>query len=166
MFDRGLCVRQLRYSGMMETIRIRRAGYPIRYTFAEFVDRYRVLMPGVKPAYKQASPKLYCVNAVSSQCLLDSFSQSLFLRSHFWNSIWSCYLTSAKCEKGAQSLSSHRKICEGPVSVLLCRFCWETMTGRSERQKSFWRFATSRCFLKILVCSRFVTNCILSLYLA
>ncbi|XP_058614068.1 unconventional myosin-VIIa isoform X2 [Onychostoma macrolepis] len=53
MFDRGLCVRQLRYSGMMETIRIRRAGYPIRYTFAEFVDRYRVLMPGVKPAFKQ-----------------------------------------------------------------------------------------------------------------
>uniref|UniRef100_A0AAR2IYX4 Myosin VIIAb n=1 Tax=Pygocentrus nattereri TaxID=42514 RepID=A0AAR2IYX4_PYGNA len=45
LFDRGLCVRQLRYSGMMETIRIRRAGYPIRYTFAEFVDRYRVLMP-------------------------------------------------------------------------------------------------------------------------
>uniref|UniRef100_A0AAR2KDI6 Myosin VIIAb n=1 Tax=Pygocentrus nattereri TaxID=42514 RepID=A0AAR2KDI6_PYGNA len=53
LFDRGLCVRQLRYSGMMETIRIRRAGYPIRYTFAEFVDRYRVLMPGVKPAHLQ-----------------------------------------------------------------------------------------------------------------
>lgn len=44
-FDRPLCVRQLRYSGMMETIRIRRAGYPIRHTFADFVERYRVLCP-------------------------------------------------------------------------------------------------------------------------
>ncbi|XP_072118705.1 myosin VIIAa isoform X1 [Mobula birostris] len=60
LFDRELCVRQLRYSGMMETIRIRRAGYPIRYTFVEFVDRYRVLMPGVKPAYKQSDLRGTC----------------------------------------------------------------------------------------------------------
>ncbi|XP_065505063.1 unconventional myosin-VIIa isoform X5 [Caloenas nicobarica] len=60
LFDRELCVRQLRYSGMMETIRIRRAGYPIRYTFVEFVDRYRVLMPGVKPAYKQGDLRGTC----------------------------------------------------------------------------------------------------------
>ncbi|KAG1930766.1 unconventional myosin-VIIa [Pimephales promelas] len=60
LFDLELCVRQLRYSGMMETIRIRRAGYPIRYTFVEFVDRYRVLMPGVKPAYKQEDLRGTC----------------------------------------------------------------------------------------------------------
>lgn len=28
--------------------RIRRAGYPIRHTFLEFVERYRVLQPGLK----------------------------------------------------------------------------------------------------------------------
>lgn len=55
LFDRELCIRQLRYSGMMETIRIRRAGYPIRYTFVEFVERYRVLMPGIRPAHVQVS---------------------------------------------------------------------------------------------------------------
>jgi len=49
-FDRSLCCRQLRYSGMMETIRIRKAGYPIRHTFAEFLKRYRLLNPSVAPA--------------------------------------------------------------------------------------------------------------------
>ncbi|XP_078115998.1 unconventional myosin-VIIb [Sander vitreus] len=44
LFDRELCMRQLRYSGMMETIRIRKAGYPVRYTFDEFLTRYRVLL--------------------------------------------------------------------------------------------------------------------------
>ncbi|XP_054605643.2 unconventional myosin-VIIb [Nothobranchius furzeri] len=44
LFDRELCMRQLRYSGMMETIKIRKAGYPVRYTFSEFLDRYRALL--------------------------------------------------------------------------------------------------------------------------
>uniref|UniRef100_A0A803TJP1 Myosin VIIB n=1 Tax=Anolis carolinensis TaxID=28377 RepID=A0A803TJP1_ANOCA len=44
-FDRELCIRQLRYSGMMETIRIRKAGYPIRYSFADFFERYKILQP-------------------------------------------------------------------------------------------------------------------------
>ncbi|TKS83183.1 Unconventional myosin-VIIa [Collichthys lucidus] len=64
LFDRELCIRQLRYSGMMETIRIRRAGYPIRYSFAEFVDRYRVLMPGIKPAHRQENLRGTCQQIV------------------------------------------------------------------------------------------------------
>jgi len=50
-FDRVLCLRQLRYSGMMETIRIRRAGYPIRHLFSDFVERYRILVRGVGPPH-------------------------------------------------------------------------------------------------------------------
>ncbi|XP_070700920.1 unconventional myosin-VIIb-like [Pempheris klunzingeri] len=44
MFDRELCMRQLRYSGMMDTIRIRKLGFPVRHTFEEFLRRYRVLL--------------------------------------------------------------------------------------------------------------------------
>jgi myosin heavy subunit len=37
---------------MMETIRIRRAGYPIRHTFREFVERYRFLISGCPPPHR------------------------------------------------------------------------------------------------------------------
>ena len=45
LFDRELCLRQLRYSGMMETVHIRKSGFPIRYTFEEFSQRFGVLLP-------------------------------------------------------------------------------------------------------------------------
>ncbi|KAL3991382.1 ubiquilin-like protein [Sarotherodon galilaeus] len=86
LFDRELCVRQLRYSGMMETIRIRRAGYPIRYTFVEFVDRYRVLMPGVKPAYKQEDLRGTCERIAEAVLGRDDDWQmgktKIFLKDH------------------------------------------------------------------------------------
>ena len=63
MFDRALCLRQLRYSGMMETIRIRRAGYPIRHLFYDFVERYRLLLRGIKPPHLEE-----CQSAASKIC--------------------------------------------------------------------------------------------------
>ncbi|KAL0994634.1 hypothetical protein UPYG_G00125160 [Umbra pygmaea] len=86
LFDRELCVRQLRYSGMMETIRIRRAGYPIRYSFGEFVDRYRVLMPGVKPANRQEDLRGTCQKIVEMVLGRDDDWQigktKIFLKDH------------------------------------------------------------------------------------
>lgn len=42
-FDKELIVTQLRYTGVCETIRIRKEGYPIRLDFSEFMNRYQIL---------------------------------------------------------------------------------------------------------------------------
>ncbi|XP_022083614.1 unconventional myosin-X-like isoform X5 [Acanthaster planci] len=43
-FDAQLVVNQLRYSGMLETVKIRKAGFPVRRPFPDFVVRYRALV--------------------------------------------------------------------------------------------------------------------------
>eukprot|EP00002_Diphylleia_rotans_P017738 TRINITY_DN343_c0_g2_i4.p1 TRINITY_DN343_c0_g2~~TRINITY_DN343_c0_g2_i4.p1 ORF type:complete len:1713 (-),score=401.63 TRINITY_DN343_c0_g2_i4:3715-8853(-) len=45
IFDSQFALRQLRYAGMMEAVRIRRLGYPVRRLPLEFSQRYRVLSP-------------------------------------------------------------------------------------------------------------------------
>ncbi|XP_036969623.1 unconventional myosin-IXb isoform X3 [Acanthopagrus latus] len=50
--DEALVVQQLRYTGMLETVRIRRSGYGAKYTFQEFVEQFRVLLPKNTTAFK------------------------------------------------------------------------------------------------------------------
>ncbi|XP_041794707.1 unconventional myosin-IXAa-like isoform X6 [Chelmon rostratus] len=49
-FNDSLVLRQLRYTGMLETVRIRQSGYSIKYTLQDFVRHFHVLLPrGTSP---------------------------------------------------------------------------------------------------------------------
>jgi myosin-1 len=51
-FDMQLCSHQTRYLGLMENLRVKRAGFVYRETYEKFLDRYRVVCPKVWPSYK------------------------------------------------------------------------------------------------------------------
>ncbi|KHJ40320.1 phage tail component protein [Trichuris suis] len=44
LFNRNLCYEQLLCLGLMDTIHIRKSGYPVRFKFANFAARYKVLL--------------------------------------------------------------------------------------------------------------------------
>ncbi|XP_036432234.1 unconventional myosin-IXAb isoform X2 [Colossoma macropomum] len=44
-FNDVLVLRQLRYTGMLETVRIRQSGYSVKYTFKDFAHHFHVLLP-------------------------------------------------------------------------------------------------------------------------
>lgn len=86
IFDRYLCWQQLKYSGMLETVKIRKAGFAIRYTFQEFVNRYRIIMKDLKiprMSHKEMS------EALAKQLLLDVEwtigHRMIFLKDHHGN---------------------------------------------------------------------------------
>ncbi|XP_010635730.1 unconventional myosin-XV isoform X1 [Fukomys damarensis] len=44
LFEPDVVMAQLRYSGVLETVRIRKEGFPVRLPFQMFIDRYRCLV--------------------------------------------------------------------------------------------------------------------------
>ncbi|NXA32754.1 MYO10 protein, partial [Eudromia elegans] len=47
LFNPDVVLNQLRYSGMLETVKVRRAGFPIRRLFQDFLSRYKMLVKGL-----------------------------------------------------------------------------------------------------------------------
>ncbi|XP_026175804.1 unconventional myosin-IXAa isoform X2 [Mastacembelus armatus] len=59
-FNDNLVLRQLRYTGMLETVRIRQSGYNIKYSFKDFVHHFSVLLPASTSATREGIEQ--CLN--------------------------------------------------------------------------------------------------------
>ena len=71
VFDDRLVTDQLRFSGMLDTIRIRQAGFPIRFSFESFHQRYRIIKP--------EAMKIPVTNArVACELVLKDFNTELW----------------------------------------------------------------------------------------
>lgn len=56
-FDPATVVRQLRYAGVLEAVRVSRAGYSHRFTILNFVNRYRFLVENKQPSNDDSAMK-------------------------------------------------------------------------------------------------------------
>ncbi|XP_057293131.1 unconventional myosin-Id-like isoform X2 [Hydractinia symbiolongicarpus] len=58
-FDDDLVVHQVRYLGLLENVRVRRAGFANRQLFTRFLQRYKVTCPATWPTWS-SDPRLGC----------------------------------------------------------------------------------------------------------
>ncbi|XP_023372904.1 unconventional myosin-IXb isoform X3 [Otolemur garnettii] len=70
-FDDELVLQQLRYTGMLETVRIRRSGYSAKYTFQDFIEQFQVLLP------KNAQPCREVISALLEKMDVDKRSYQI-----------------------------------------------------------------------------------------
>ncbi|XP_078143628.1 unconventional myosin-IXb isoform X2 [Centroberyx gerrardi] len=58
-FDDELVLQQIKYTGMLEMVRIQKAGYSAKYTFKEFGEKFRILLPKGATATPEDITKLF-----------------------------------------------------------------------------------------------------------
>ncbi|KAL3989236.1 Myosin head (motor domain) family protein [Acanthocheilonema viteae] len=49
--EREVVYKQMHYMSLLEMVRIRKSGYPVRYQYEHFVERYRLLVDGIGPPH-------------------------------------------------------------------------------------------------------------------
>ncbi|CAH1782096.1 unnamed protein product [Owenia fusiformis] len=84
-YDPEYVLRQLRYTGILETVRIRREGFSMRLPFAEFLTRYNVIAVCALPMTSEASDLQQCTQALQ-YCDIEKYKvgkSKLFLR--YWH---------------------------------------------------------------------------------
>ena len=86
-FDNDLIMRQLRYSGVLEVVRIRREGFPVRVGFLDFYNSYKVLLGmGKKSSIESNESARALVIEIAKKTLSSSSFQvghsQIFLKDH------------------------------------------------------------------------------------
>uniref|UniRef100_A0A8C5QW47 Myosin IXA n=1 Tax=Leptobrachium leishanense TaxID=445787 RepID=A0A8C5QW47_9ANUR len=96
-FNDTLVLRQLRYTGMLETVRIRQSGYSCKYPFQDFVTQFSVLLPkdvipvrqsiqeffwrvGHSPDQYQVGKTTVFLKEQERQCLREKLHQTVLQR--------------------------------------------------------------------------------------
>ncbi|XP_073978459.1 unconventional myosin-IXb-like isoform X2 [Rhodnius prolixus] len=128
-FDDETVQRQLRYTGMLETVRIRQAGYNVRLTYDEFIQLYRILLPK---------------GLLSSQSDVRSFLLTLNLNRDNYQ-VGSSKIFMRECEKVKLDYRLHQQIMASIITIqrwfrsVLERASFLKLKAAAITIQAFWR---------------------------
>ncbi|XP_065589738.1 unconventional myosin-IXa isoform X2 [Cyrtonyx montezumae] len=178
-FSDSLVLRQLRYTGMLETVRIRQSGYSCKYSFQDFVNHFHVLLPqGISPSkhnvhdfFKkiklnpdnyQVGRTMVFVKERERQLLQDLLHQEVLRRI----TLLQCWFRSMLCRR--QFLHMRQ------AAVIIQRF-WRNYRSRKQREpppdplvlskaaivlQTHWRgFVERRRFLQMQFAAHLIQSC-------
>lgn len=79
-FDSSVVLNQLKYSGLFEAIRIRKAGYAVRMPYQQFLKRYKLCITGSVPATIKPDAKAFSEYILAN---LHDKVMTLIAKKHF-----------------------------------------------------------------------------------
>lgn len=77
VFNDEMNLHQIRYLGLLENVRVRRAGFAFRQTFERFVLRYKMLTKATWPNSDQLEPKEACRAIMSAMSITEKTEYQL-----------------------------------------------------------------------------------------
>ncbi|XP_050523766.1 unconventional myosin-IXAa-like isoform X2 [Daktulosphaira vitifoliae] len=139
LFDHDTVQRQLRYTGMLETVRIRQAGYNVRLSYDEFVQLYRILLPkGLHSNSQDVKSFLLTLNLDHDNFQLGE--SKVFLR---------------ECEKLKLDFKLHQQIM---ASIVIIQRWFRTLLQRRQFLKITWATETLQSWWRMILAQRFVNK--------
>jgi myosin IX len=159
VYDLPFCIflpPQLRYTGMLETVRIRRAGYNVRLTYEEFIQLYRILLPK---------------GLVSSQKDVRDFMNTMDLnKQHYQLGVTKIYMRES--QKMRLDIKLHTRIIESIISIqrwfrgILQRRKFVILRKATVTLQSYWRMCLVQRQLKHKESAAICIQSIWRMYLA
>uniref|UniRef100_A0A8C4WU36 Myosin VAa n=1 Tax=Eptatretus burgeri TaxID=7764 RepID=A0A8C4WU36_EPTBU len=149
-FDPRRAVQQLRACGVLETIRISAAGYPSRWTYQEFFNRYRVLM--AKKDIIFTDKKQTCHN-VLEKVIKDSDKYQFGKTKIFFRAGQVAYMEKLRADKLRAACIRMQKTIRG----WLQRRRYTRMRSATITIQRFARGHQARCYTKFLRQTRAAT---------
>uniref|UniRef100_A0A4W5Q9S7 Myosin IH n=1 Tax=Hucho hucho TaxID=62062 RepID=A0A4W5Q9S7_9TELE len=139
-FDDVLVRHQVKYLGLMEHLRVRRAGFAYRRRYEIFLQRYKPLCPDTWPNWKGTA-------AEGVECLIKHLGYKPDEYKMGRTKIFIRHPRTLFSTEDAFEVCKHELACV-VLSATKIETCWRGMKARREREKRAWAVKVIKRFIK------------------